>query len=113
MRDQDHPPPPQDPPTCPPTCIKLTDRLYLGFQSKTFIMNHAETDVLKKKKITVTRNTGIPVSFQHHGLGNKVYEPFLLGLQDQKGVQNCYPLVRSLFPLKKKLKLMITVSTQI
>ena len=88
MQDQDHPPD-------PPTCIKLT--VYLGFQSETFIMNHAETVVLKKK-ITVTRNTGVPVSFQHHGLGNKVYEPFSLGLQDQKGVQNCYPLVQSLFP---------------
>ena len=42
------------------------------------------------------------MSFQHHGLGNKVYEPFSLGLQDQKGVQNCYPLVQSLFPWKKK-----------
>ena len=61
-------------------------------------MNHAETLVLKQIVTTVTRYRGIPVFFLHHGLGNEVYEPLQPGLQDQKGAQNCYPLVQSLFP---------------
>ena len=51
------------------TCIQQNVYIQAFSLSETSIMNQAETDVLKEL-ITVTRHTGIPVFFLHHGVGN-------------------------------------------